>query len=191
MYIRGECSASPIKQATNLDRPAKQVVVEPWITRIVAHIADNHLLNAIDALRTAGSGPSVKNSLAVCLMRSGQVDEAVKIMRALTLNPGSTWERADVPDLYKRNFATALLLAGLPSGCVSVLRSIEDHSHPRVLQIQRDIQAWVKSLSFWKRWDWKLNQVDPSGSSITLSFVPGEFDFAVPESMVSDSRTLP
>jgi hypothetical protein len=186
LQIKGEGPASPIHQASDPSRSAKQVVVDPSIQRVESLIAGDHYSKAIDVLRTAGSNPSDKNALAVCLMRSDQVEEAVKIMRSLSLNPGSTWERADVPDLFKRNFATALLLAGLPSGCVSVLRSLDDWEHPRVLQIQGDIRAWVKSLSFWKRWDWKLNQVDPRGSLIKLSFMPGEFDFMVADQTAND-----
>lgn len=184
LHIKGERAAAPIKNNVALSHPsapAKRPTTDPVIERIAPLISTGQYPKAIDALRSAGSNPSVKNALAVCLMRVGQVDEAVKLLRSLTLNPGSTWERPDVPSMYKRNFATALLLAGLPSGCVSVIRSTDEREHPRAIQIEKDIRAWAKTLSFWKRWDWRLNQVDPAGARVCISFVPGEFDFPVDE----------
>ena len=180
LHIKGE--AAP-KLSSKTESPLKPQAApakshnDPLLERVVHLIShDSGIPKAIDLLRAANANPTTKNALAVCLMRAGQVDEAVRILRSLTLNPGSTWERADVPSLYKRNFATALLMSGLPAGCLSVIRTLPDATHPRCQEIEADVRAWARSLPFWKRWDWRLNQVEPKNAVIPLSFVPGELE---------------
>lgn len=180
LHIKGEAAPQLSSKTDSPLKPKNEAAKSPSdpLLQRVAHLIshDNGIPKAIDLLRAANSNPTTKNALAVCLMRTGQVDEAVRILRSLTLNPGSTWERADVPSLYKRNFATALLMAGLPAGCLSVIRTLPDLSHPRCQEIEADVRAWARSLPFWKRWDWRLNQIEPKNAVIPLSFVPGELE---------------
>jgi hypothetical protein len=126
-------------------------------------------------LAAVGRDPESLNALGVCHMRLGNVAEAVRIYRGLTLQPGCTWERADIPAVFKRNFATALLLSGLPGGCVSVLQSLEEFEHPRSRELFAAIKRWERSLSFIQRWDWRLNGVTPRDCRIPIDFEPGEF----------------
>jgi hypothetical protein len=132
-------------------------------------------------LSAGGRGPASLNMLGVCQMRLGNAAEAVRIYRALVLQPGCTWERTDIPALYKRNFATALLLTGLPAGCVSVLHALCQPDHPRCRQLFAAIRNWERSLTFLQRWDWRLNGVAPKHCQIVIDFEPGEFDENVPQ----------
>lgn len=153
----------------------------PLIQRVLRLAERQEWSQAVDLLHSAGQSPSKRNALGVCLMRSGQIAESVRIFRNLVLNPGSTWERPELPDLYKRNFATALLLSGLPAGCLDVLRNAGQLQHPAAIQIRSAIKDWEKSLSWWRRWDWKLNLVEPPHCSVKIGFTPGEFEHALIE----------
>jgi hypothetical protein len=127
-------------------------------------------------LTTGDRSPKSLNALGVCHLRLGNYSEAVRIFRGITLQSGCTWERGDVPPLYRRNFATALLLDGLPAGCLSVLQSPELADHPRSREILAAIKRWERSLPFFKRWDWRLNGVTPKDCHIPIDFEPGEFE---------------
>jgi len=127
-------------------------------------------------LTTGDRSPKSLNALGVCHLRLGNYSEAVRVFRGITLQSGCTWERDDVPPLYRRNFATALLLDGLPAGCMSVLQTPELADHPRSRELIAAIKRWERSLSFFQRWDWRLNGVTPKNCHIPLDFEPGEFE---------------
>lgn len=116
------------------------------------------------------------NRLGVCYLRLGKADEAVKVYRQIALQAGGVCERTGLSELYARNFATALLLAGLPSGCLLVLRGLADQRHERVVALYAAVRAWEKSLPFLRRWDWRLNSVDPPNARVPIDFEPGEMD---------------
>ncbi|WP_242631966.1 tetratricopeptide repeat protein [Rubripirellula amarantea] len=134
---------------------------------------------AANLLSSAGRDTQVRNALGVCLMRLGRVDPAVDVFRSFVLMPGTLIERVEVSNACKRNFATALLMKGFPSGALSVLAATRDPDHIMAVRLHSAISQWEKSLS-WLRWlDWKLNGVEPSKCHIKLDFEPGEFDFSV------------
>ena len=110
-------------------------------------------------------------------MRAGQYDEALRIYRALLLIPGSTQLRPETDDLCRVNFATALMLHGLPSGALDVLSELRAPRLPAAMMIREAIQKWSRSLPWWRRIDWKLNRVDPPGARVPIDFEPGEFTF--------------
>lgn len=121
----------------------------------------------------------MRNALGVCLIRAGHVDKAVDVFRSFVLMPGTVLERSDVSNAAKRNFATALLMKGIPSGALSVLAEIRDPDHPMALRLEAAIKHWEKSLSWFRRLDWKLNGVEPANCRVILDFEPGEFEFEV------------
>ena len=129
-----------------------------------------HALNLINA-KGAGS-PAMENARAVCLLRMQEPGHAVQTLRGINLMRESVCTRRDVPVQFKTNFATALLLSGNVSGCLSVLSEIEDDSHPRVGQLRAAIHRWEASLSFWQRLLWRLG-AEPS-CPVTIDFLPGE-----------------
>lgn len=112
--------------------------------------------------------------LGVCYLRQGKFEEALKVYRQIALQAGSVCERTDLPEPYVRNFATALLLSGLPSGCMLVLRGLPDQRHPRVVELYAAVRAWERSLPFLQRWDWRFNSVDPKNARVAIDFEPGE-----------------
>lgn len=129
-------------------------------------------------LSASDRSPQTLNRLGVCHLRLGNADEAVRIYRGLVLQPGCTWERTDIPQVYRVNYATALLLSGQPAGCIEVLQSKTLADHPRALELRAAIKRWERSLGFFKRWDWRLNGVTPKDCHIELDFEPGEFEEA-------------
>src|SRR5690554_839427 len=51
-------------------------------------------------LSAGDRSPKSLNALGVCHLRLGNYSEAVRIFRGLTLQPGCTWEREDIPPVY-------------------------------------------------------------------------------------------
>lgn len=139
-------------------------------------ITQEDYLAAISLLRQAGDDREIRNMLAVCLMRAGQARDAVQIYRQLVLVQGCTWIRPEIPDSYKRNYATALMLSGYPNGALEILRETDDVDDLVAVRIRVAIQNWVKTLSFWRRLDWKINRIEPPLANIPFEHVPGEFE---------------
>ncbi len=151
--------------------------LNPALQRAWGLIQKSDYAGAAALLAAAGRDPQVRNALGVCLMRMGSVDKAVDVFRSFVLMPGTVLERREVSNASKRNFATALLMKGFPSGALSVLADIHDPDHPMAVRLYSAIKQWEKSLS-WFRWlDWKLNRVEPGKCQVPLDFEPGEFDF--------------
>lgn len=136
-------------------------------------------LDALRLLRPQGHSLEILNAIGVCLMRLGKVDESVALFRGVVMKPGCTLLRPDVATHYKLNFATALLLSGTPAGCLSVLSEIQEPENPTVQRLQRAIKSWEAELSFWRRWDWRINRIEPAKCHVVIDFPPGDF---VPQS---------
>lgn len=153
--------------------------LSPSIQRACALIKKDDYIGAASMLAAAGRDPQTRNAQGVCLMRAGRVDAAVDVYRSFILIQGSLLERNDVSNTYKRNFATALLLKGLPSGALAVLKATGEPNHPVAIQLHAAIKRWEKSLSWWKRMDWKFNAIEPRNCTVPIDFEPGEFDFYV------------
>lgn len=117
-----------------------------------------------------------QNRRAVQLLREGKIEEATRILRSLVLKAGCTWMRPEVPNLVKRNFATALLLGGYPSGCLEVLAEIKDETHPRVQQLHAAIKTWEKTLTFFQWLNWWTGRIEPTNRPVAIEFVPGELE---------------
>lgn len=121
----------------------------------------------------------VRNTLAVCGLRCGRIDQAVAILRGLALNPGTTVVRSDADDIVLINFATALMMSGLPSGAIEILSELHDPLQLPAIRIRSAIVQWSDSLPFWRRWDWKINRIDPPQARVPIDFLPGEFHFVL------------
>ncbi|WP_436715134.1 tetratricopeptide repeat protein [Roseiconus lacunae] len=156
-----------------------KLAFHPAVIRVLPLIRRRDYHAAAKQLRSAGRDLSIRNTLGVCLLRIGLADEALQVFRQFVLTPGNLGERGDVSDAQKRNFATALLLSGSPSGAIDVLREIKSDDQRQADQIRRSIRQWEKSLG-WLRWiDWKLNRIEPPNCRVQVDFVPGEFDTGV------------
>lgn len=164
--------------------PNSPSAADAALERIVRHITAGNYPKALDLLRAAPHTPSNRNALGVCLLRMGRIEEALRVYRNFVLAPGCTWMRHDLPTVYKTNFATALLLAGHPNGCLELLAEIHDQSQPAVERLLAVIARWEAGLAFWQRLAWKLGRFEPDNCRVSLEFTPGEFDIAVtPESI--------
>lgn len=106
-------------------------------------------------------------------MRLGRLADAVRIYRLLVLHSGSTWMNVGLPVIYRTNFSTALLLAGLIPGAVSALNEIDQEDHPAVIRLRHAIGNWELSLSVWQRLNWKLGLAPDI--PVELPFAPGDF----------------
>ncbi len=164
--------SSPVRDTSNTATPLHPVIQKAWKL-----IKQDNYLGAANVLVTANRDPQVRNTLGVCLMRAGRAESAVELYRAFVLMPGTLRERPNICNAYKRNFATALFMRGLPSGALAVLKDIREPDHPRAIQLYGAIKEWEKSLPWYRRLDWILNGTEPANCTISLEFEPGEFDF--------------
>ena len=148
----------------------------------MSHKKSNSSHSKSPATGQAGSTSSALRALSnqnirgVHFLREGNLDEAVNVLRGLVMPPGCTWTRPDAPNLYKRNFATALLLAGHPSGCLELLAEMRDEQHPRVQQLRAAIKRWEKTLSFFQWLNWRTGWIEPANHPVTIDFIPGELE---------------
>ena len=116
----------------------------------------------------------------MCAMRFGDVDFALNLLRGLCLTPGTTIVRSETSDTLRLNFATALLLKGLPSGSLEILQDVRDHDSIPVRQVKDAIRGWEKGLS-WLRWlDWKTSRIEPARTVVPIDFQPGVFPIGLP-----------
>jgi hypothetical protein len=187
---------SNLKQNKNVtdssDRQLNQNSVSPagstepaWMQRLRRFILEEDYAGAKKMLRETGEGPDARNALGVCLMRSGKAQEAIEVLKALVIEPGTLVERSDIPEHYRRNFATALLMCQRIGGCLQLLRPGKNDKHPVSEQLLQTIKDWEKSLSFWQKVNWKLYEVIPDNRPIQLAFVPGEFT-STPQSQLDE-----
>ncbi|GAB5442774.1 MAG: hypothetical protein Fues2KO_31230 [Fuerstiella sp.] len=102
-------------------------------------------------------------------MRLGRIAAAVATYRSFVLKSGCTWTRPELPDMYRVNFATALLLHGHPAGCLSILAEVRDPGDPGVLSLRAEIAAWEKRLSWWHRLNWRFGRIEPAVAPPVLS----------------------
>lgn len=163
--------------------------LNPAILRACTLIKKSDYSGAANLLAAAGRDTQVRSAQGVCLMRTGRAEAAVDLYRSFVLTPGTLLERADVSNVYKRNFATALLMKGLPSGALAVLKQTREPDHRNAVRLYTAIRQWEKSLSWWRRLDWKLNAIEPKNCHVPIDFEPGEFDFEVDSQQPANPET--
>lgn len=161
--------------------------------RVVTLLKKRSYDEASDQLRAMPRSPLNRETLGVCLLRSGRVDEALTLFRSLAMQPGTTILRKDARDSLRINFATSLLLSGIASGALEVLDELLDRKHPAATQLRGAVQRWASGLSFWRRLDWKFSRIDPPGSSVPIDFAPGVFPFPIfsDVTQASEMSTIP
>jgi len=152
--------------------------IDPIFKRALKSTAEGHYEKAIGILATGKSTPEILNARGVCLLRMGRIEDAIRLFRGLVLSPGNTWARPEVPTLYKLNFATALLLSGSPSGCLSLLGDINEPAHPGVIRLQTALSQWAATLTFWQRLNWWFGRVEPTPCQPSIDFPAGDFSEA-------------
>ena len=156
---------------TSVNRPA-----DATLDRGLRQMAEGDYEKALNLLLAAGKSPPIINARGVCLLRLGRPEAAIRAFRDLVLNPGSTWTRPDVPTHYKTNYATALLMGGHPSGCLDVLREINNEAHPAVERLRAAVKRWESSLPLLRRLNWRLGRLEPSNCKVSIDFTPGDLE---------------
>ncbi len=148
--------------------------------RVLHHVDNGNYQKALDLLRSAGREPRTQNAVGVCLMRLGHTEEAVRVFRDLVLGPGGFGVKPEIPLIPRVNFATSLLLAGQPAGCLDALAGIGEDTHPSVKRLRAVIKEWERSLSFWQRLNWRFGRIEPRNAPVTFESPPGEFEVELP-----------
>ena len=112
--------------------------------------------DALKAIRHAKSpDPASMHLLAVCLLRNGEAEEAVRLYRQIVVTSGGYQLRREAPIEHKTSFAAALLQSGRIQGAEDVLYEIGDAAHPAVVRLRRDIRRFRESQSLLRRIVWK------------------------------------
>lgn len=114
------------------------------------------------------------NARGVCQMRLGLIDQAVSTYRTLVLEPVGLFlaVRDSLPDPFKTNLATAMLLKGDVVGGEEVLDEMENQDYHAVGKLRDVIAAWRHELSLWEKIEDQLG-VAPY-HPVSLPFKPGE-----------------
>jgi tetratricopeptide (TPR) repeat protein len=173
---RAESPTTASRKSPASPQPADRGVGDAAVDRALRQMAAGQYEKALDLLLAAGKNPRILNARGVCLLRLGRFEAAMRALRELVLNPGSTWMRSDLQTVYKTNYATALLLGGHPSGCLDVLREINDEANPTVQRLHAAIERWAASLPFWRRLNWRFGRIEPNNCTVPIDFTPGELD---------------
>lgn len=144
------------------------------LTEVKAFLDRDNPSGALELLRQAKpEAPTLQNACAVCLMRLGQPEKAVNILRSLLLKGSSLSLSPDAPVVYKANYALALLLSHQFEGCQDVLKEIGDDEHPVVTKARSAVTRWKRSLSLVKRF-LLFCGVQSNGHPVALDFPPGD-----------------
>ncbi len=112
---------------------------------------------ALEMVNHSGQkSPPWQNARAVCLMRLGKAEEAIRVLRTIVFPAGSIYPPDDVPALYKANFVSAMLLIHSVETVMPVLEHLKDESHPYVRQLLTAVRYWHKGLTFREKLLWAL-----------------------------------
>ena len=148
---------------------------ETDLDRVILLAESGNLAAAQTLLGQVPLDAPLHNALGVCLLRRGQVEEALDVFRELVLVPGGGWNRPHTPALYKLNFATAYLLNGHFADAHVMLGDVGDEKHPSVVRLRQAMKRWESGLTRWQWMNWRLFLKEPKDCPAMLDFPPGEF----------------
>lgn len=144
------------------------------LTQVDKLLKDGKPEKALHLIRGCGvSSPWLSNATGVCQLRLGNPKPAVDIYRRLVLEAGGTHLRADVPAVFRINFAQALLSSGHIEGCRSALDEVVTE-HPAVARIRAAIDRWEDNLTVWERLQWYLG-VEPA-RTVVFAYPLGDLE---------------
>lgn len=127
---------------------------------------------ALSAIRRAGmDSPQVRNAKGVCLMRLGDVPQAIAIYRPLCLDESDVCLRRDIDPRVVVNYATALALTGNVTGAKAILQQLE----PVLTEanaLRAAIRRWERDLPWWRRALLCVGGMD-NGGPVMLPGPPG------------------
>lgn len=165
---------SSARETTDVCPPHRR---DELFARVLELASRRDYARALGLINAAGSNaPEYANARGVCLMRLGNYREAVRVLRKLVMGPSATWLRPELPTFCKVNFATALLLAGYPAGCLEVLAEVHEDDDPMVRQLRAAVKRWEADLTAVQRLNWWIGRIEPTSLRIKLDFDPGRFE---------------
>ncbi|MFG0268200.1 MAG: tetratricopeptide repeat protein [Rhodopirellula sp. JB055] len=180
-------STSPSFQ-TKPSTPSRSSELPDVLQSVVKLLAKRDYEGVVRRLHSAGRTPAIRNTLGVCLLRLGRREEALSVFRQFVLSSDGVLERSEVSSVCKRNFATALLVNGLVGGALDALNQSGEPDHPRAIELRNCLRDWERSLSWWRRLDWKINRIVAKDCHVPFTFEPGELEFDL--SLSDDARTF-
>lgn len=135
---------------------------------------DNQPEEALKILnRSRDVARPIQTLRSVCLMRTGQIEDALRILESLAFPRGGVCIDPDAPLQLKVNYATAQVLSGNLAGCLATLDEIHEQHHPAVERLREAIAAWRKSQGVWRRLALAVGLL-PYDVRVSLDFPPGE-----------------
>ena len=136
-------------------------------------IVENEIEKAMGMLnRIADKSPNYQNARAVCAMRSGKAEEAVRILSPVVYPGGTVVINSAVPDKIKLNLAEAMFLAGNIAGGISLIENSKEESEHR-RKLEETFKKWKQSLPLVKRF-WVYLGLLPYNKGIFIDYPLGE-----------------
>lgn len=146
--------------------------VSEILQKVEQLLEQGRINDALHAATSQSSGnPAQSNARAVCLLRLGKPEEAVRILRSIVIDQTGVLMRQDIPISYKSNFAVALAMAGNLSGAKSVLSELGNNTDEQLLSLRQCIATTLSKRTFLQKLKSFLGTGDDA--PITLDFVPG------------------
>lgn len=130
---------------------------------------------ALRILPADSKNAEIKNAAAVCLIRLGQFEKAIAVLRSVALNSAFQTVREETPEHIRINYAIALVFGGRPAGGLDVLNGVGSAEHRSVRIVHEAIRVWVSEMSFFRKIDWKLNRIAPANPPAPPIEKLGEF----------------
>ncbi|MFI4913250.1 MAG: hypothetical protein ACIAQZ_16455 [Sedimentisphaeraceae bacterium JB056] len=114
-------------------------------------ILENQIEKAIEKLnRIKDKTIWHQNLRAVCYMRSGYMEAALKILIPIVFPKNAIVADISVPVKIRLNLVEGMFLAGNIAGAKSLLDSINEQSEHKI-KLVNAYKKWKESLSFWGR----------------------------------------
>ncbi len=136
----------------------------------------NRLHDALIFIERQGQKtPSMENARGVCLMRLGEIEEAISVLRGVAFQ-GYICMPSDTPLLYQVNFATAMLLGNHKEGAFEILDKIDERDYPQIIKLKDSIRKWTRSFNFIEKCCYIIGLYPKK--LVTIDFPPGEIQVA-------------
>lgn len=142
------------------------------ITYIQKLLASNEIEKAFHYIDRKGDRtPELRNALGVCLMRLGETEKAVNILRELVFQKYLSIPRG-TPPLFQANYATALLMKRYNQMGIEIIKTLSPSGHPYIAQLHDAVAQWRKDLPLYRKFLSKLGLYP--NTRIVLNFPPGQ-----------------
>ncbi len=161
--------------ATNGTAAARPLNLDGRLSKAHAHVLREQYVEAMHSLPADSRDPETKNAIAVCMMRLGQFEQAIPLLRSLALNNSLQTTNQRVPQHIRVNYATALFFGGQPAGGLEVLAELNAEEDAGVKLIRDSAKRWTTEMGWLRRIDWVLNRIAPKTRPVPVRTPVGQF----------------